>query len=44
MARSAGTDDKVAFNAGTLTSSFIMSAADWRQAAKPEEFSFGREA
>jgi prolyl-tRNA editing enzyme YbaK/EbsC (Cys-tRNA(Pro) deacylase) len=34
--------DRVAFNAGTLTNSFIMSAADWRRVAQPQVFSFGR--
>jgi Ala-tRNA(Pro) deacylase len=36
--------ERVAFNAGTLTNSFIMTAADWRSAAQPEVFSFGRNA
>src|SRR5262245_40053630 len=31
------TEDKVAFNAGTLTNSIIMKASDWKAVAKPEE-------
>jgi len=34
--------DKVAFNAGLLTHSIIMSAADWLDVAKPERFRFAR--
>lgn len=34
--------DRVAFNAGSLTTSFIMSAADWRRIAEPEEFAFAK--
>jgi prolyl-tRNA editing enzyme YbaK/EbsC (Cys-tRNA(Pro) deacylase) len=36
------TEDKVAFNAGSLTTSIIMAASDWRNAARPTEFSFGK--
>jgi prolyl-tRNA editing enzyme YbaK/EbsC (Cys-tRNA(Pro) deacylase) len=36
------TEDKVAFNAGSLTNSIIMSASDWRKVAQPTEFSFGK--
>jgi len=35
--------DRVAFNAGSLTHSIIMSATDWEKLAKPERFSFSRE-
>ena len=31
---------KVAFNAGSLTTSIIMSAADWEAVARPERFRF----
>jgi prolyl-tRNA editing enzyme YbaK/EbsC (Cys-tRNA(Pro) deacylase) len=34
---------RVAFNAGSLTNSIIMSAEDWRAVAKPREFGFGKE-
>jgi Ala-tRNA(Pro) deacylase len=33
--------DRVAFNAGALTHSIILSATDWRRVAKPVEFRFG---
>ncbi|MFM7844208.1 MAG: YbaK/EbsC family protein, partial [Planctomycetota bacterium] len=33
--------DRVAFNAGALTHSIIMSATDWRRIAQPREFRFG---
>jgi prolyl-tRNA editing enzyme YbaK/EbsC (Cys-tRNA(Pro) deacylase) len=36
------TEDKVAFNAGSLTTSIIMTASDWRRVVKPTEFSFGK--
>jgi Ala-tRNA(Pro) deacylase len=32
--------DHVAFNAGSLTDSIIMSAADWERIAKPNRFAF----
>jgi len=35
--------DRVAFNAGSLTHSIIMSAADWERIAQPGRFSFSRE-
>lgn len=34
-------ENKVAFNAGSLTHSIIMSATDWKAAAKPRMFRFG---
>jgi prolyl-tRNA editing enzyme YbaK/EbsC (Cys-tRNA(Pro) deacylase) len=34
--------DRVAFNAGSLTTSIIMRATDWESVAKPIRFSFGR--
>jgi len=34
---------RVAFNAGTLTRSIIMSATDWEKLAKPQRFRFSRE-
>ena len=34
--------DRVAFNAGSLTHSIIMSATDWERLAKPMRFSFSR--
>jgi prolyl-tRNA editing enzyme YbaK/EbsC (Cys-tRNA(Pro) deacylase) len=36
------TEDKVAFNAGSLTTSIIMMASDWRKVARPTEFLFGK--
>jgi Ala-tRNA(Pro) deacylase len=33
-------NDRIAFNAGSLTHSIIMGAADWQQIARPEVFSF----
>jgi prolyl-tRNA editing enzyme YbaK/EbsC (Cys-tRNA(Pro) deacylase) len=36
-------DDKVAFNAGSLTSSIVMKASDWKSVAKPAEFSFAKQ-
>lgn len=33
--------DRVAFNAGALTHSMILSATDWRRIAQPREFRFG---
>jgi prolyl-tRNA editing enzyme YbaK/EbsC (Cys-tRNA(Pro) deacylase) len=34
--------DKVAFNAGSLTTSIVMKATDWRAVAKPKEFAFAK--
>ena len=36
------TYDRVAFNAGTLTNSIIMSSADWEAIARPTRFSFSQ--
>jgi len=36
-------EDKVAFNAGSLTSSIVMRASDWNRAAKPSQFSFAKQ-
>ncbi len=36
--------EKVAFNAGSLTVSFIMSTADWEAVAKPTRFRFAKTA
>ncbi|HEX7375657.1 MAG TPA: YbaK/EbsC family protein [Pirellulales bacterium] len=36
------TSGRVAFNAGSLTNSIIMSAADWDTVARPKRFSFAR--
>jgi prolyl-tRNA editing enzyme YbaK/EbsC (Cys-tRNA(Pro) deacylase) len=33
-------EDKVAFNAGSLTLSIVMKATDWQTVAKPTQFSF----
>ena len=35
--------DRVAFNAGSLTLSIIMSAADWEKLALPKRFAFAKE-
>jgi prolyl-tRNA editing enzyme YbaK/EbsC (Cys-tRNA(Pro) deacylase) len=35
--------DRVAFNAGALTLSIIMSASDWEALAKPRRFKFAKE-
>ncbi len=35
--------DRVAFNAGSLTWSIIMSAADWEKLARPKRFAFAKE-
>ena len=35
-------EDKVAFNAGSLTNSIIMSATDWKAVARPRLFRFGK--
>jgi prolyl-tRNA editing enzyme YbaK/EbsC (Cys-tRNA(Pro) deacylase) len=41
--RAIGTiEDKVAFNAGSLTNSIVMKATDWRAIAAPGEFSFAK--
>ena len=37
------THDRVAFNAGSLTVSIIMSAAEWKSTAKPRQFAFGKD-
>jgi prolyl-tRNA editing enzyme YbaK/EbsC (Cys-tRNA(Pro) deacylase) len=36
--------DRVAFNAGSLTDSIVMSAADWDAIAKPKRFDFVKQA
>ena len=35
-------EDKVAFNAGSLTLSIVMTASDWKAVAKPVQFSFAK--
>jgi Ala-tRNA(Pro) deacylase len=35
-------EDKVAFNAGSLTLSIVMRASDWKAVAKPAQFSFAK--
>jgi Ala-tRNA(Pro) deacylase len=35
-------EDKVAFNAGSLTVSIVMKASDWKAVAKPKEFAFSK--
>ena len=35
--------NRVAFNAGSLTDSIVMSAADWEAIAKPKRFDFAKE-
>ena len=35
--------DKVAFNAGLLTHSIIMAAADWAEIARPKRFRFAKD-
>ena len=35
--------DRVAFNAGSLTDSIIMSATDWARIARPERFRFSKD-
>ncbi len=37
-------EDKVAFNAGSLTLSIVMKASDWKTVAKPTQFSFSKPA
>jgi Ala-tRNA(Pro) deacylase len=34
--------DRVAFNAGSLTVSIVMTASDWEKVAKPRRFSFSK--
>ena len=36
------TEDKVAFNAGALTTSIVMKASDWKAVARPVEFGFAK--
>jgi len=36
-------EDKVAFNAGSLTTSIVMKASDWKAIAKPVQFSFAKQ-
>lgn len=33
-------NEKIAFNAGSLTDSFIMASADWQRIAAPQVFAF----
>jgi len=35
-------EDKVAFNAGSLTVSIMMKASDWKAVAKPKQFAFSK--
>src|SRR6478672_12767135 len=35
-------EDKVAFNAGSLTLSIVMKASDWKTVAQPAQFSFAK--
>jgi Ala-tRNA(Pro) deacylase len=35
-------EDKVAFNAASLTTSVVMKASDWKVVAKPVQFSFAK--
>jgi Ala-tRNA(Pro) deacylase len=35
-------EDKVAFNAGALTTSIVMKASDWKAVARPVEFGFAK--
>jgi len=35
-------EDKVAFNAGSLTTSIVMKASDWKVVANPVQFSFAK--
>jgi Ala-tRNA(Pro) deacylase len=37
-------EDKVAFNAGSLTTSIVMKASDWKAVAKPVQFTFAKPA
>jgi Ala-tRNA(Pro) deacylase len=36
------TEDKVAFNAASLTRSIVMKASDWKAIAQPKQFAFGK--
>lgn len=36
-------NDRIAFNAGSLTHSIVMASADWARAASPDVFPFTRE-
>lgn len=36
------TEDKVAFNAASLTRSIVMKASDWKTIAKPKQFAFAK--
>jgi prolyl-tRNA editing enzyme YbaK/EbsC (Cys-tRNA(Pro) deacylase) len=36
-------EDKVAFNAGSLTTSIVMKASDWKTIAKPVQFCFAKQ-
>jgi prolyl-tRNA editing enzyme YbaK/EbsC (Cys-tRNA(Pro) deacylase) len=36
------TEDKVAFNAGSLSHSIVMKASDWNIVANPVQFSFSK--
>jgi prolyl-tRNA editing enzyme YbaK/EbsC (Cys-tRNA(Pro) deacylase) len=36
-------ENKVAFNAGSLTLSIVMKASDWKAVAKPVQFSFAKQ-
>jgi Ala-tRNA(Pro) deacylase len=35
-------EDKVAFNAGSLTQSIVMKASDWKAVARPRQFLFAK--
>jgi Ala-tRNA(Pro) deacylase len=37
------TENRVAFNAGSLTVSIVMKAFDWKTVAKPTQFSFAKQ-
>lgn len=37
-----GTHGRVAFNAGSLTNSIVLSAADWQAVARPQRYSFAK--
>jgi prolyl-tRNA editing enzyme YbaK/EbsC (Cys-tRNA(Pro) deacylase) len=36
-------NERIAFNAGSLTCSIVMSTRDWREIARPHVFEFGQE-
>jgi prolyl-tRNA editing enzyme YbaK/EbsC (Cys-tRNA(Pro) deacylase) len=36
-------NDRIAFNAGTLTDSIVMSVSDWERIARPHRLAFSRE-